>query len=138
MQNPLNEYGIVFPLLESVHLLGILCGVGAAAIVCLRLLGAALAKVSPASLWSGTLLLTAMGLTVAIFSGFLLFSIDPAAYYSNPAFHFKMTALAAAMIFYYTMVRRAARRDAKAPVVAAISLVLFALVPLGGVLIGYE
>jgi hypothetical protein len=136
--NPLNESSLAFPLLESVHLVGIVCGVGTAALVNLRLLGVGMGEVSPGNLWRETKLWTLAGLTLAIFSGVLLFSIDPELYFHNPAFRLKMLALLLALGFYYTMVRRAAARDQKAPLVASVSIILFALVPLGGILIGYS
>jgi len=104
----------------------------------LRLLGVGMIKSSPARLWSETVQLTLGGLVLAILSGLLLFSIDPEMYYVNQAFRFKMVSLLAALGFYYTMVRRAAARDRKASLVALVSLGLFALVPLGGIFIGYD
>jgi|HubBroStandDraft_5_1064220.scaffolds.fasta_scaffold32261_2 hypothetical protein len=135
IENPLNESGWAFPVLESIHLVGIVCGVGTVAIMNLRLLGVGIS--SPRRLWNQTMLVALGGLVVAISSGLLLFSIDPEMYYTNHAFRFKMVVLLAALVFYYTMVRRAAARDDKASVVASISLILFALVPLGGIFIGY-
>ena len=84
------------------------------------------------------MLLTLGGLALALFSGLLLFSIDPEAYYANRAFRFKMASLLAAIGFYYTMVRRAAARDGEASIVACVSLGLYALVPLGGIFVGYD
>lgn len=135
IENPLNESGSAFPVLECIHLLGIICGVGTAAVMNLRLLGVGIS--SPRRLWSQTMLVTLCGLAVAISSGLLLFSIDPEMYYANHAFRFKMVSLLAALVFYYTMVRRAAVSDRKASIVASVSLLLFALVPLGGIFIGY-
>src|SRR4051812_7187430 len=120
--NPLNASSFAFPLLECVHLVGIICGIGTAALVNLRLMGVGTFNSSPARLWGETMLLTLGGLLVAIFSGLLLFSIDPEMYYSNHAFRFKMVALVTAVGFYYTIVRRAAARDRKASVIACISL----------------
>jgi hypothetical protein len=82
--------------------------------------------------------LTLGGLALAVFSGLLLFSVDPELYYVNRAFRFKMVLLLAAVSFYYTMVRRASARDGKASITACISLALYALVPLGGIFIGYD
>ena len=59
-------------------------------------------------------------------------------YYGNPEFHVKMTALVAAILFYYTLVRRAAARGKTAWMTGIVSLLLFAIVPLCGVLLGYE
>ena len=138
IQNPLNESSAAFPVLECVHILGIICGVGTAALMSLRLLGVGMIKSSPAKLWNETMRWTLGGLVLAIFSGLLLFSIDPEMYYVNHAFRFKMVSLLAALGFYYTMVRQAAARDRKASLVALVSLGLFALVPLGGIFIGYD
>ena len=136
--NPLNESSVAFPVLECVHILGIICGVGTAALINLRLLGVGMIRGSPGKLWSETMRWTLGGLALAILSGLLLFSIDPEKYYVNQAFRFKMVSLLAALGFYYTMVRRAAARYRKASLVALVSLGLFALVPLGGIFIGYD
>jgi hypothetical protein len=83
---------------------------------------------------------TVGGLSLAIFSGLLLFSIDPEMYYVNPAFRFKMSFLLLAIAFYYTMVRKAVAADkpgGRGSVIACISLGLWALVPFGGIFIGF-
>ena len=138
IENPLNEWSSAFPVLGSVHLLGIICGLGTAALMNLRLLGVGMIQSSPARVWRATMPLTLAGLVVAIASGFLLFTIALREYYENQIFRFKMVSLLVAIVFYFTMVRRAASRDRKASVIAVISLGLFALVPLAGILIGYE
>jgi|SRR5579871_2334131 len=138
IENPLNESGSAFPVLECIHLLGIVCGVGTAALMNLRLLGVGMAGSTPAKLWSQTMLVTVCGLLLAIGSGLLLFSIDPEMYLTNPAFQFKMVTLLAAILFYYTVVRHAAKRGGEASIVASVSLGLYALVPLGGIFIGYR
>jgi hypothetical protein len=138
MENPLNASSVAFPVLECVHILGIVCGVGTAALVNLRLLGIGMVNSSPARLWRETMLLTLGGLVLAVSSGLLLFSVDPQMYFANRAFRFKMVSLVAAIGFYYTMVRRAAARDGRASITAGVSLALYALVPLGGIFIGYE
>jgi hypothetical protein len=142
MENPLNYSRLAFPLLQSFHLLGIVLGVGSAAQVNLRLLSPKLSDASPSKLWGSMLLWSIGGLTVAIFTGLMLFSIAPEDYIDNPIFRWKIGLLLAAIVFYYTLVRRSAVRDQPVStmtrIVAAVSLLLFALVPLGGILIGYE
>lgn len=137
LENPLNEWGLAFPLLESLHLLGIVCALGAVALMNLRLLGVGTHR-SPARLWRETMPLMLGGLTVAITSGFLLFTIALQEYYGNKLFRVKMVSLAVAIVFYFTAVRSAAARDRRASIVAAISLALYALIPLGGILVGYD
>jgi len=143
MLNPLNQYSSAFPILECVHILGIACGVGTAALVDFRLLGVGLTQNSTAQLWSDAAPWTLGGLTLAIFSGLLLFSIDPEMYYVNNAFRFKMLLLLLAVGFYFTVVRKAAATDTrdtpgrKRVIVACISLGLWAVVPFGGIFIGF-
>ena len=138
--NPVNEYSSAFPILECIHIAGIVCGVGTAAIVNFRLLGVGLTRNSAAWLWRDALPWTLGGLTLAIVSGLLLFSIDPEMYYVNYAFRLKMLFLLLAIVFYFTMVRKAAAANThggKASMVACISLGLWALVPFGGIFLGF-
>jgi hypothetical protein len=140
IQNPLNESSFAFPVLECLHIAGFVCGVGTAALVNLRLLGGGLIQNSSAKLWNDTVPWTLGGLSLAIVSGFLLFSIDPAMYYVNYAFRFKMLDLVLAIVFYYTAVRKAAASGAPGawgPIVGCLSLGLWALVPFGGIFIGF-
>jgi hypothetical protein len=138
--NPLNEYSSAFPILECVHILGMACGVGIAAIINLRLLGVGLTQHSAGKLWQNVMPWTLGGLALSIVAGLLLFSIDPAMYYFNPAFRLKMLFLLLAITFYFTMVRKAAtadRSETMSSVVACISLGLWVLVPFGGIFIGF-
>ena len=140
MLNPLNEYSSAFPILECVHILGIACGVGTAALVDFRLLGVGLTQKSAARLWRDATPWTLGGLTLASFSGLLLFSIDPEKYYVNDAFRLKMLFLLLAIAFYFTMVRQAAAADMrgqKSTIVACVSLGVWAVVPFGGTFIGF-
>ena len=138
--NPVNEYSSAFPILECVHIVGIVCGVGTAALVNGRLLGVGLTQNSAAHLWSDATPWTLGGLALAMFSGLLLFSADPGMYYLNHAFRLKMLFLLLAIAFYFTMVRKAAAANTgrgKDAIVACISLGLWAFVPCGGVFIGF-
>jgi hypothetical protein len=135
--NPVNQYPSFFPILEGIHILGIICGVGTAALVNFRLLGVGLPESDCARLWRDVMPWTLGGLTVAIFSGLLLFSADPAMYLTNNMFRFKMPMLLLAIVFYFTMVRKAASGGGKNVMVASISLGMWAVVPAGGILIGF-
>jgi hypothetical protein len=140
MLNPLTEYSSIFPILECVHIFGIVCGVGTTALVNLRLLGVGLTQNSAGQLWHDAIPWTLGGLTLAIISGLLLFSIDPPLYYANSAFRLKMLMLLLAMVFYFTTVRKAAATDTrrgKSSLVACVSLAMWALVPCGGIFIGF-
>jgi hypothetical protein len=114
IENPLNGSSLAFPILECLHIVGFVCGVGTIALVNFRLLGVGLTQKSAAQLWGDTMPWTLSGLALAIFSGLLLFSIDPDMYYLNYAFLLKMFSLVLAILFYYTMVRKAAVSGAPA------------------------
>jgi hypothetical protein len=139
IENPLNESSWAFPVLECLHIVGFVWGVGTIALVNFRLLGVGLTRKSAAQLWRDTMPWTLAGLSLAIFSGLLLFSIDPDAYYRNRAFLPKMVYLVLAIVFHYTAVYRAVSwaSAGKRRMVACISLGLWALVLFGGIFIGF-
>jgi hypothetical protein len=137
IQNPLNASSSAYPVLVCIHIAGICCGVGTAALVNFRLLGVGLTQKSAARLWRDAMPWTLGGLFIAICSGLSLFSIDPKMYLENTAFRFKMAALAAAIVFYFAMARKAALGDRRRPVVSLVSLGLWALVPFGGIFIEF-
>jgi hypothetical protein len=134
--NPLNESLLAFPILEYIHILGFICAVGTMALVNFRLLNVGLTRKSPAQLWTDTLPWTLGGLSLVSFSGLLLFSINPDVYYLNYTFIFKMSVLALAILFYYTVVRKTVSAGSNGKVVACVSLALWMLVLCGGVFIG--
>jgi hypothetical protein len=137
IENPLNEWSWAFPVLGSIHLLGIVCVLGISALMNARLLGLIKDR-SPARLWRETWPLALGALALAMTSGLLLSTIAPQEYYASTIFRWKMGALAAAIAFYFGAVRSAARRDQPAAIIAITSLVLYASVPLAGILMGYE
>jgi hypothetical protein len=139
IENPFNESSLAFPLLECFHIIGFVCGAGTIALVNLRLLGVGLTRKSAAQLWSETMPWTLAGLSLAIFSGLLLFSIDPDAYYHNRAFLLKMVYLVLAIVFYYTAVYKAVSwaSQGKRRMVACVSLGLWALVLFSGIFISF-
>jgi hypothetical protein len=140
IENPLNESSLAFPILECIHIAGFICGIGMIALVNFRLLGVGLTQKSAAQLWRETMPWTLGGLSLVIFSGLLLFSVDPDMYYLNYVFLLKMLSLILAILFYYTVVHKAAMSGASASkgrVVACISLGLWAMVLFGGIFIGF-
>jgi len=138
--NPLNSSPLAFPILEVVHIVGFISAVGSAALVDFRLLGFILPRRSPAEIWRATLLWTIVGLTLVVFSGLSLFSSDPDMYYLNPAFDLKIAVMIAAIVFYYTAVRKAVAKAVQtgaSRLVAWISLLLWVLVLFGGIFIAF-
>jgi hypothetical protein len=140
VQNPLNTSELAFPILECFHIVGFAIGIGTVAIVDFRLLGIGLRHQSPAQLTKATGLWTLVSLSIAVFSGLLLFTTDPDKYYLNISFVFKMIVLVLAILFNYTIHRKVAFSGASpglTKLVACISLALWASVIFGGIFIAF-
>jgi hypothetical protein len=140
IENPLNESPLAFPILECFHIVGFALSVGTTAIVDFRLLGVGMRHQTPAELLLDTKLWTLFGIVLMIFSGFFLYSSDPDMYYLNKAFLFKMVCLILAILFNYTIRRKAASAKVPPPhakLVACTSLVLWGAVVFGGIFIAF-
>jgi hypothetical protein len=138
--NPLNSSALAFPILECIHIVGFALSIGTIAIVDFSMLGIGLRGGSTAELAKNTWLLTLSGLVVMLFSGLMLFSSDPDMYYLNWAFLIKMVFFIAAVIFHYTIHRKAVSSGLPArngKLVAVVSLFLWAGVIFGGIFIGF-
>ena len=138
IENPLNSSALVFPVLECCHIVGFALSIGTIAIVDFSLLG--VGRQGPAQLARDTWLWTLGGLVLMLFSGLLLFSSDPDMYYLNWAFLIKMFFFVAAVIFNYTIHRKAVSSETPPPhgkLVASVSLALWVLVIFGGIFIGF-
>ena len=131
----IRESLYLFPLIESVHVIGLTMVFGTIAVVDLRLLGIASTRRSFRRVASDVLKWTwaAFGLTVV--SGSLMFITNAAVYYHNSFFRTKMMFLVLAglnmFIFELTAARSMHRweNDTKAPIggrtAAAVSLALW-------------
>lgn len=111
----LRESLLVYPLVESSHVLSLALFLGMIAMLDLRLLGAALRGV-PVSETAGKLLPWAFaGFAVMVVSGLLLFYSGPIRAAGNIFFQVKMAAIALAgvnaMVFHLTIYRRVADWD---------------------------
>jgi hypothetical protein len=138
--NPLNSSELAFPTLECFHIVGFALSIGTIAIVDFSLLGVGMRRQTPAQLAKDTWLWTLGGLVLMLFSGLLLFSSDPDMYYLNWPFLIKMVFFVAAVIFHYTVHRKAVASDVPPPnakLVAWVSLGLWAGVIFGGIFIGF-
>lgn len=131
----------MFPIIEAVHLLGLALIGGAVLIVDLRLAGLAL-RTQPAPTIAGDAEPWLLGsLAVMIVTGLLLFVSEALKCYYSPPFWFKMTFLALAIAFTFTLRRRVARDASAAPWlmrgVAIVSVLLWSGVGLMGRGIGF-
>lgn len=99
----------IFPIVETIHVLGITLLVGTVAILDLRLLGLILKRVGVSQVARQILPLTWAGFAVMFVSGFLLFSAEAANSYVNPAFRVKLLLLLLVglnpLIFHLTIYR---------------------------------
>jgi hypothetical protein len=93
-----------------------------------------------AQLLKDTGLWTFAGLVIVILSGLLIFSSDPIRYIYNTGFQWKIAVLVLAIIYNYTIHRKVALSSASPGVekaVGALSLILWVLVPFGGIWISF-
>jgi len=127
----INSYEWVFPVVQSLHFIGFAMSIGTIAIVDLRLLGLGMRRQPPAELAADLAPWTLVGIAVMLTTGPLMFSTDAVAYHFNPSFQFKMVCLMLALLFHYTLHRRAVKPDVSpiaAKLAAATSLLLWTAV----------
>ncbi len=143
----IRESEVVFPAIETVHVLALALMIGTVAIVDLRLLNRVF-RDEPASLIAARLLpLTWIGFALILVSGLLLFVAEAQRLYTNPAFVAKFVLLIVAglnaLILHATLFRRiadwdlAARSPLSVRVAAAISLASWSAVIVAGRAIAY-
>ena len=136
----INSYEWVFPAVQSLHFIGFAMSIGTIAIVDLRLLGIGMRRQGPAELAADLAPWTLVGIAVMLTTGPLMFSTDAVAYHFNPSFQFKMACLMLALLFHFTLHRRAVRPDVPpiaAKLAAATSLLLWTAVVAGGRMIAF-
>lgn len=140
--NPIARWEWVFPVVESIHICGFTLLVGSAVILDLRLLGvylrsqavSRLAKELSPWIWAG--------IAIQMTTGPYLFSGDPHEYVQIAAFRNKMLFFLLALIFHFTVIRKATAPEAdSAPLgwrrpAACVSLGLWFCVLLAGLWIG--
>ena len=133
--NPLNNNEWSFPLFECIHIAAFALSVGTIAIVDLRMLGAGLRRYKPSQLAQDMSLWTLAGLIIVISSGLVIFTTDIFRYYYNWSFRYKIIALLVAIIYHYTIHRKAAMSNwtgAGGKLVAVVSLLLWISIVFAG------
>ena len=134
----------LFPVIESVHLLGLAVLGGAILVVDMRLLGLGLKNHPVTELARDARPFLLGALVVMIATGVPLFLSEPIKLYYSQSFWNKMAALAIGLVFTFTIrarvteiesVRNTARRQA---VVGALSLALWFTVAASGRWIGFS
>jgi len=134
----------LFPFIEAFHLVGLAVIGGAVLLVDFRLLGLGLKRQPVAELARDAQPWVIGGLLFMIASGFLLFLAESIKCYYSFAFWTKMTALALAILFTFTVRRRVTLADEarvglfRMRIVGATSILLWSTVGWGGRWIGFS
>jgi hypothetical protein len=129
----------IFPIIEVFHLIGLAVLGGAVLLVNFRLLGWGLTRHSVQKLASDVKPFQNASLALSLFSGFLLFASEAVKCYYHKTFWFKMAALAAALVFTYTVQKKTIASGANSgKLTAIVSILLWSGVGIGGRLIGFE
>jgi uncharacterized protein DUF6644 len=138
--NVVNGPEWAFPLIQSLHFMGFALSIGTIAIVDLRLLGLGIRRHTASELAADLRRWTLAGFAVMLITGPLMFSADAVNYHGNPSFRFKMNCLAVALLFHFTVHRKATGPQASpwiAKLAGAVSLVLWTAVIAGGRMIAF-
>ncbi len=140
LPHAMNAAEWVFPTVQSLHFVGFALSIGTIAIVDFRVLGWGGSRFTPAELAADLARWTSAGIAIMLITGFLMFSTDAVGYPNNPAFQFKMACLAAAILFHFTLHRKAVRvavPHLAAKLAAVTSLALWTAVVAGGRMIAF-
>lgn len=105
----------LFPVIQSIHLIGIALFVGTTVLVDLRILGFGTRREASLS-----------GLAIMLVTGPILFLSDVGRYVSNPAFLFKMAVFLLALVLHFTLHRKQTK------LAAVLSMILWSCVVIGG------
>jgi len=127
----------LFPVIQSIHIIGLTMLVGTICLVDLRLLGVGIRSQAVGSLASSLAPWTSGGLVTVFVTGPMLFGADITRYVNNPAFVVKMGLLGVALAAHFTLYRSAVRdgvplKPARQKLVAVLSLILWSSVVLAG------
>jgi hypothetical protein len=124
-----------FPAIEVVHLLGLTLLYGSVLVVDMRILGFGMRKQSVATLAQQVTPYTMLAIGIMLLTGIPLFLSEALKCYDNQAFWFKMSCLAVALIFQFTVHRKVISSNQTTGLIkfgAAFSMLLWLGVGLGG------
>ena len=134
----------LFPVIESIHLLGLAVMGGSVLIVDMRMLGLGLRDRAVAEIARDARPFMIGALVVMVLSGVSLFLAEPIKCYYSPAFWVKMWSLAIATVYTFTLRTRVTRAEpvrntARLQMLAgALSIALWFTVAAGGRWIGFS
>lgn len=137
-----------YPVIESVHVLGLTLFMGLLLLWDLRLVGLMLRRTAVSEVWARLMPWIAAGAVLMIASGLLLFWSDPVRFYGNVFFRIKVAGLVLALLnavaFHLGIERTRAQWDTApttppaARLAGAASIALWTLVIVAGRLVAYN
>jgi Family of unknown function (DUF6644) len=139
----MRESPVFFPIVATIHLMGLALIGGSVLVVDLRLLGLALQNQPVAGLAHDAEPWLLRGLVIMVSTGILLFMCFATKYYYLTFFWVKMAALLTVVVFTRSVHRRVAMADdadaspVRSKLVALVSLFLWTTVAVGGRYIGF-
>ena len=132
----IRESAWAFPIVESVHVLG-LCLFGMAILMDFRVLGLALTRVPAVEIAADLMPWMTAGIVVVVVSGILTFLNTPVEYYSNTVFRIKVIMLLLVAVNAWILRARRSQQGRKAVFARCVSLVLWAGIIVAGRMITY-
>lgn len=138
----IRDSRILFPIIETVHLLALTILLGTVIVLNLRLLGAGLWNQPMPEVARWLAPLTFWGLLAMLATGSLLFCSEALKCYESPPFLVKMVALLLAIVFHWTVFRPTVNAPAEAArprriATAMVSMTLWFGVAVAGRAIGF-
>lgn len=144
----IRESTWTYPIIESIHVLGLTVFMGVLLFWDLRLVGLVLRRLPVSNVWKQVIPWIALGGVVMAVSGLLLFWSDPVRFYGNIFFRIKVLglflAVANAAAFHFGIERRivdwdtAASTPTAAKLAGALSIVLWAVIVISGRFVAYN
>ena len=132
----IRESAWAFPIIESVHVLG-LCLFGMAILMDFRVLGLALTRVPAAEIAADLMPWMTAGIVVVVVSGILTFLNTPVEYYNSTVFRIKVIMLLLVAVNAWVLRARRWEQGRKAVFARSLSLVLWAGIIVAGRMITY-
>jgi hypothetical protein len=120
---------VLFPLVESAHLVGLALFAGPLFLINLGLLGLAMRRQPVAQFAAALLPWTRCGIALLLVTGPLMFAAQALKWHDNPVFWFKMGLLAVAVAFQWSAHRKIMSENALRPLpaklIGSVSLLLW-------------
>jgi hypothetical protein len=127
---------VVFPIVESIHLIGMALFVGTLLLIDMGLLGVAMRRQPVSQVAAALAPFTWSGFGLLILTGPFMFSAQAAKWHDNPVFWIKMLLLITAIVLQLS-VRRKINSGEPAKMIGAISLILWVSIALSGKMMEY-